>query len=98
MWNGTVVAESADTVVVEGNQYFPPESLRWEFFTASRSRSLCWWKGLASYYTIVAGGLFRPDGAWCYRRTSPLARRIKGRVAFAPDVEVVDGGGDRDGV
>ena len=89
IWNDTVVAESADTVVVEGNHYFPRESLIEAHFTPSKTRSLCPWKGMASYYTITVDGLVNPDAAWEYRHPSVLARKIKGRVAFWRGVELV---------
>lgn len=64
IWNGTVVAESDDTVVVEGNHYFPRESLVEEHFAPSKTRSVCPWKGIASYYTITVDGVVNPDAAW----------------------------------
>jgi uncharacterized protein (DUF427 family) len=88
VWNGTVLAESDDTVVVEGNHYFPPESLRRQYVPASRTHSVCPWKGVASYYTITVGGLRNPDAAWFYAHPSPLARKIKNRVAFWRGVQV----------
>ncbi len=89
VWNGTVVAESDDTVVVEGNHYFPEESLRNEYFTQSSHRSVCPWKGMASYYNLTVDGVINPDAAWQYRHPSPLARKIKNRVAFWHGVDVV---------
>ncbi|GBP98776.1 DUF427 domain-containing protein [Streptomyces spongiicola] len=88
IWNGTVIAEAERTVFVEGNHYFPPQALRREYFTESRSRSLCFWKGLARYYTVTVDGRTMPDAAWYYPRPSPLARRIKGHVAFGRGVRV----------
>jgi uncharacterized protein (DUF427 family) len=88
VFNGAVLAESNDTVVLEGNHYFPPESLRREFFTESRSHTLCPWKGIASYYTVTVDGVSSPDAAWYYPLPSPLARRIKNRVAFCRGVRV----------
>jgi uncharacterized protein (DUF427 family) len=88
VWNGAVLAESDDTVVVEGNHYFPPESLRRQYFTASTAHSICPWKGVASYYTVTVGGLSNPDAAWFYPHPSPLARKIKNRVAFWRGVRV----------
>lgn len=88
VFNNTVVADSADTVVVEGNHYFPPVSLRPEYLRPSRTRTLCPWKGLASYYDVEVDGVTSPNAAWHYPRPSPLARRIKGRVAFWKGVEV----------
>jgi uncharacterized protein (DUF427 family) len=88
VWNGTVLAESDDTVVVEGNHYFPPESLRRQYLAAGRTHSVCPWKGVASYYTVTVGGLSNPDAAWFYAHPSPLARKIKNRVAFWRGVQV----------
>jgi uncharacterized protein (DUF427 family) len=89
VWNGIVLAESNDTVVVEGNHYFPSDSLRREHFTASSMKTLCFWKGIASYYSITVDGVTNPDAAWYYKHPSPLARKIKNRVAFGNGVEVV---------
>lgn len=88
IWNGQVLAETARTKVVEGNHYFPPESLNLEYFTPSRTRSLCPWKGLASYYTVTVDGNVNADAAWYYPHPSPLARRIKNHVAFWNGVTV----------
>ena len=82
------VAESPTTVVVEGNHYFPPESLRREHLIESPRISICPWKGLAHYYNVVVDGEVNPDAAWYYRRPSPLARRIKNHVAFWNGVTV----------
>jgi len=89
VWQGVVLARSSDTVVVEGNRYFPPESLDPTYFESSPTRSVCPWKGLASYYSVVVDGRTNPDAAWYYPRPTPLARRVKGRVAFWHGVEVV---------
>lgn len=88
IWNGQVLAEAERTKVVEGNHYFPPESLNREFFTRSRTKSLCPWKGLASYYIVTVDGAVNPDAAWYYPHPSPLARRIKNHVAFWNGVTV----------
>jgi uncharacterized protein (DUF427 family) len=88
LWNGVVLAEAPRTVVVEGNHYFPPESLNREYFTDSSSRTLCPWKGLARYYTLAVDGAANPDAAWYYPRPSFLARRIKNHVAFWHGVSV----------
>jgi uncharacterized protein (DUF427 family) len=87
-WNGTVLAESDDVVTLEGNHYFPPDSLRDEHFQASRAHSLCPWKGIASYYDVVVDGEVNPQAAWYYPRPIPWARKIKGRVAFWGGVQV----------
>lgn len=89
VFDGTVIAESDETVVVEGNHYFPGDSLRREYFTASSTRTVCPWKGLASYYTVNVDGVASADAAWYYPRPSLLARKIKGRVAFSGGVMVV---------
>jgi uncharacterized protein (DUF427 family) len=88
VWNGTVIAEAPRTRVVEGNHYFPPEALREQYVSNSSTRTLCPWKGLASYYTITVDGVANPDAAWYYPHPSPLARRIKNHVAFWHGVTV----------
>ena len=82
VWNGTVVAEAPRTVRVEGNHYFPPDSIRREYFEDSTTTSVCLWKGLARYYTLTVDGRVNPNAAWYYPRPSPLARRIRNHVAF----------------
>jgi uncharacterized protein (DUF427 family) len=89
VWNGAVLAESDNTIVVEGNHYFPPESLKQEYFTKGSMKSLCPWKGIASYYSITVDGVTNPGAAWSYRHPSPLARKVKNRVAFWNGVQVV---------
>ena len=88
VWNGRVIAETDDTVVVEGNHYFPAGSLRREFFTASRSHTLCPWNGIASYYTVTVDGVSNPDAAWFYPHPAPLARKVKNRVTFWRGIDV----------
>ncbi|NUR27746.1 MAG: DUF427 domain-containing protein [Catenulispora sp.] len=88
VWNGVVLAESDETVVVEGNHYFPAESLRREYFAKNLMKSLCYWKGIASYYSITVDDITIPHAAWYYAHPSPLARRIKNRVAFGPRIRV----------
>lgn len=88
LWNNTVIAESADTVVVEGNHYFPPESIAPEFFKPSATTTVCPWKGTASYYTLDVDGKENPDAAWYYPDTKPAADEIKGRIAFWKGVQV----------
>ena len=87
-WNGTVLAESADTVVVEGNQYFPAGDVNLEYFKPSESHTTCHWKGLASYYNVVVDGKENRDAAWYYPEPSDAAERIKGRIAFWRGVKV----------
>ena len=87
-WNGVVIAESDDTVVVEGNHYFPRESVRDECVEESSTTTTCGWKGLANYFTLVAGGERNPDAAWYYAAPLPKAESIRGRVAFWRGVDV----------
>jgi uncharacterized protein (DUF427 family) len=87
-WNGTVLAESDQTVVVEGNHYFPPDSVRWEYLQKSPTHTRCVWKGVASYYTVVVDGQENQDAAWYYPDPSRAAVRITGRVAFWHGVRV----------
>lgn len=87
-WNGTVLAESAETVVVEGNHYFPPASLKRELLTESATHTTCGWKGVASYYTVAADGKTNPDAAWYYPDPLPAAKNIAGYVAFWKGVQV----------
>ena len=87
-WNGKVIAESTNTVIVEGNHYFPPEDVRSEYFKDSSNTSICPWKGTASYYSVVVDGAENPDAAWYYPEPKPAAEQIRGRVAFWHGVEV----------
>lgn len=87
-WNGAVLAESDQTVVIEDNHYFPPDSLRQEHFKPSVTHTTCWWKGTASYYTIEAGGAQNPDAAWYYPEPKAAAKEIAGYVAFWKGVTV----------
>lgn len=87
-WHGATLADSDDTVVVEGNHYFPPESIRWDHFSPSDTHTTCPWKGEASYYTITVDGESNPDAAWCYPDPKPAALQVKDRVAFWRGVEV----------
>lgn len=89
IWNGQVLAESEDTVVVEGNHYFPPQSINKDLFQESATHTVCPWKGTASYYTLDVEGTQNKDAAWYYPETSELAKNIKGYVAFWKGVEVV---------
>ena len=88
IWNNQVIAESDDTVVVEGNHYFPPESIKEDFFKASGTHTTCPWKGEASYYDLSVDGQENKDAAWYYPETSELAKNIKGYVAFWKGVSV----------
>lgn len=88
IWNGEVLAESDDTVVVEGNHYFPPESVNSELLTESDTHSRCYWKGTASYYDVVVDGETNRDAAWFYPTPSDAAAEIKDHVAFWRGVRV----------
>ena len=87
-WNGAVIARSDDTVVVEGNHYFPPEAVDQSVLRPSDSHTVCPWKGLASYYSLEVGGQTNKDAAWFYPETKPKADNIRGRIAFWKGVEV----------
>jgi uncharacterized protein (DUF427 family) len=87
-WNGAVLAESDDTVVVEGNHYFPAAAIRREHFRPSDTHTTCPWKGVASYYDVVVDGNVNKDAAWYYPETKEAAKNITGRVAFWKGVKV----------
>ena len=91
-WNGALIAESDDTVIVAGNHYFPIESVDPGAVKKTSSTSSCPWKGLANYFTIIADGAENADAAWYYTDPLPAASEIKDRVAFwkGVDVQVVD--------
>jgi len=88
IWNNQVIAESDETVVVEGNHYFPPSSINQEFFKETETHTVCPWKGTASYYSLLVNGEENKDAAWYYPETSELAKNIKGYVAFWNGVKV----------
>lgn len=88
VWNGVVLAQSDKTVVVEGNHYFPPEAVNWDYFTPSETHTICPWKGTASYYTVQVNGQSNRDAAWFYPEPKSAAAPIKGRVAFWRGVRV----------
>ncbi|MGP1284210.1 MAG: DUF427 domain-containing protein [Parasphingopyxis sp.] len=87
-WNGAVIAESDDTVVVEGNHYFPRASVNRGFLVDSDTTSGCPWKGVASYYSVAVGGETNADAAWFYPNPKEAAAEIKDRIAFWKGVEV----------
>lgn len=87
-WNGTVLAESDDTVVVEGNHYFPESALRRDLFEAATGTTMCPWKGTASYYDVVVDGERNAGAAWYYPEPKEAAAEIKDRVAFWKGVRV----------
>jgi uncharacterized protein (DUF427 family) len=89
-WNGVTLAESELTVVVESNHYFPPESIREEYFLDSDTNTTCPWKGQASYKTVEVAGQRNPDAAWYYQDPKDAAAQIKDHFAFWKGVEVGD--------
>ncbi len=88
IWNGAVIAESNDTVVVEGNHYFPPETVNKAFLQSSETHTVCGWKGTASYYNVVVNGDVNKDAAWYYPETKDAAKNVEGYVAFWKGVKV----------
>jgi len=88
IWNGATIAQSDETVVVEGNHYFPRESVHKEFLQASSTTTRCPWKGTAKYYSLRVDGKTNEDAAWYYPDPSPAAANIKDHVAFWRGVEV----------
>ncbi|MBC6400912.1 MAG: DUF427 domain-containing protein [Ekhidna sp.] len=89
IWNDKMIAESNETVVVEGNHYFPPSSIKKEFFKETATHTTCPWKGKASYYTLEVDGRENKDAAWYYPQASDLAKNIEGYIAFRKGVQIV---------
>lgn len=87
-WNGKIIAESNETIVVEGNHYFPATSIDDKFFKSSQLVSTCPWKGEASYYSIEVDGSINKDAAWYYPSPKDAAAEIKGHVAFWKGIEI----------
>ena len=90
IWNGAVIAESTDTVVVEGNHYFPAEAVDRQLLRDSATTTQCPWKGTAHYYTVQVGEARNEDAAWYYPDPKPAANEIAGRVAFWKGVQITD--------
>ena len=88
VWNGEILAESDKTIVVEGNHYFPPDSVKREYFVETPTHTTCHWKGEASYYTVAVDGTSNADAAWFYPDPKPAAAEIKNYVAFWKGVKV----------
>ena len=89
-WNDVVVADSETTQVVEGNHYFPPDSVNWQYFARTDLHTTCAWKGLASYYDIVADGKRYENGAWTYPSPKKAAEQITDYVAFYSQVTITE--------
>ena len=90
-WNDRVIAQSDDTVVVEGNHYFPPDSVDRRFLEPSDTTTVCGWKGTANYYSVVVDGKTNADAAWYYAQPKQAAQQIKDHIAFWRGVVVEDG-------
>jgi uncharacterized protein (DUF427 family) len=90
VWNNVVVAESDQTVVVEGNHYFPPEAVKREYLRESGTHTTCPWKGVASYYSVEVNGLTNKDAAWYYPTPKDAAKQITGYIAFWRGVRVTE--------
>ena len=88
IWNNAVLAESDETIVVEGNHYFPPDAIRSEFFSPSATHTVCSWKGTASYYDVVVEGQTNKNAAWFYPEPKDAAKQISSYVAFWHGVQV----------
>jgi uncharacterized protein (DUF427 family) len=89
IWKGTVLAESDDTVLVEGNHYVPAAAVKQQYLLPSNTKTTCSWKGQASYYTVFVDGDANPDAAWFYADPKEAAAEIRGRIAFWKGVQVV---------
>ena len=90
IWNGKVIAESDETIQLEGNHYFPPQAINKDFFKKSTTYSICPWKGTASYYNVFVDGKPNMDAAWFYPAPKDAADKIKAYIAFWRGVEVVE--------
>lgn len=90
IWNNKVIAESDNTIVVEGNHYFPADSIKKDYFNDSETHTTCHWKGVASYFNLEVDGKENKDAAWYYPEASELAKGIENRVAFWRGVQVTE--------
>ncbi len=88
IWNGVILAESDNCEIVEGNYYFPPEKINQEYFQPSDTHTTCFWKGVASYYTITVNGQENKDAAWYYPEPKEKAQNIRNYIAFWKGVKV----------
>ncbi len=89
VWNGKVIAESSETIVIEGNHYFPPDAVSKEYLRSSKTVTSCFWKGLASYHHIEVDGQVNEDAAWYYPNPTEAASQIRDYIAFWKGVEVM---------
>jgi len=90
IWNNVLVAESEETIIVEGNHYFPPSSIKRDYYNSSETHTTCGWKGKASYYTIAVNGQINIDAAWYYPKPKDSAKNITDYVAFWKGVEITE--------
>lgn len=90
IWNGQLLAESDDTLMMEASHYFPPDAIRKEFFRESDTHTTCPWKGEANYFNLDVNGRQNRDAAWVYPHPSGPAIPLKGRIAFWKDVEIIE--------
>ncbi len=90
IWNNVIIAESDDTVVVEGNHYFPYDSIKKEYLHESDFTTRCGWKGMANYYTVIVNSKANKNAAWYYAEPNDAAKKIKGRVAFWNGINVIN--------
>jgi len=90
IWNGAKIAESSDTIVVDGNHYFPASAVNMDYVTPSETKTTCPWKGVASYYTLNVAGKLNEDAAWYYPDAKEAAKNIQGRIAFWRGVKVTE--------
>ena len=88
VWNDQIIAQSNDTIVVEGNHYFPSASIKKEFFQKTDFTSFCGWKGMANYYSVIVNGKTNENCAWYYAEPNDAAKKIRGRIAFWNGVKV----------
>ena len=89
-WNNQILAESDNTIIIEGNHYFPPSSVNMKFFKESETKTTCPWKGEATYYSVFVDGKENKDAAWHYPSPKDAAEEIKNHIAFSPGVEVTE--------
>ncbi len=90
VWHSEVIAESDETIVIENNHYFPPDSIHQEFLESSSTTSVCPWKGNASYYHVIVGDKVNKDAAWTYPNPKEAAAEIKDYVAFWKGIEILN--------
>jgi len=88
IWNGQIIAESDNTVIVDGKHYFPFDSINEEYYTKAKMTSVCGWKGMANYYSVTVDGKTNLDCAWYYEKPNDAAIKIKGMVAFWNGIEI----------